>query len=72
MHCVGNTGEGEARVAWLQSRGVASARLGGVAMDIEGKRLPANYRPVLIDGADLAKYDAVMMQKTFGDHWRQR
>lgn len=57
---VGNTQEGDARIAWLHARGVTSARLGIVAYDIDGKKLPGWCLPVIIARADEMKYDAAM------------
>lgn len=55
----------------LRKAGVTSARLGGVALDIEGKRLPSDYAPLIISKAHEMAYDDYMMRKTFGPHWRR-
>ncbi len=65
---VGNTKDGDAGIEWLHSQGVASARLGDVAYDIDGRRIPNDLgcRPVFIESEDRANYHRVMMKKTFG------
>lgn len=70
---VGNTDKGDSRIAWLQKRGVASARLGDQACDIDGDPLPPErYRPVIINRRDVDAYDNAMMTETFGADWRRR
>lgn len=68
---VGNTERSGDRVAWLMANGVGSARLGSVAYCITGKPLPEFYAPVIIRRSDHEIYDRVMMEKTFGKHWRR-
>lgn len=55
----------------VKSRGVTSARMGDVALDIYGKTLPSDYAPVFISRAQELVYDDYMMRKTFGPHWRR-
>ena len=57
---VGNTSEGVDRLSWLKSRGVSTARLGHVALDIDGKPLPETYRPIFINRAEIDLHDRVM------------
>jgi hypothetical protein len=41
--------------------GIRTLRLGTVAYDLDGKRLPKHYRPMLVDrGDDYEKYNSVM------------
>ena len=68
---VGNTDKGRARVDWLHERGVRSARLGTIALDLDGKRLSGQYKPVIIARAHEGIYDSVMMRATFGDGYRR-
>lgn len=55
----------------LKRAGVTSARLGGIALDIEGKKLPSNYAPLIISRSQEMLYDDYMMRKTFGQNWRR-
>jgi len=70
--CVGNTHRGEGAIEWLNQQGVMGVRLGEQAYDINGKPLPKDiYRPLIIENSDGAKYDRVMMEKTFGQGFRR-
>ncbi len=60
--------KGFERIEILKKVGVTSARLGNVALDIEGKRLPS-YAPLIISKSQEMIYDDYMMRKTFGPHW---
>lgn len=65
---VGNTGSAMP----TRLSGFATARLGGIAYDIEGKRIPSEQMlPLFIGNAELERYNDVMMTETFGPHWRQ-
>lgn len=37
-----------------------TARLGDLALDIEGKKLPSNYRPLFIGQAEIDQYNRIM------------
>lgn len=65
---VGNTSsEGGAPVRIPEYlSGLATARLGEQAYDIEGRRLSRDhYRPVFIGRSEVASYDRIMMGRTF-------
>ena len=68
---VGNIERNGGRVKELQAAGVTSARLGDVALHIEGKKLPSYYAPLIISRAQEMIYDDYMMRKTFGPRWRR-
>lgn len=40
-----------------------SVRLGEVALDIEGKKLPAQFRPIFMSKADSMAYDRIMVAR---------
>ncbi|MCD1264054.1 hypothetical protein B5M44_04220 [Shinella sumterensis] len=63
--------QGLERIEDLKKSGVTSARLGDVALDIDGKQLPRSYAPLIISRAQELIYDDYMMRKTFGPHWRR-
>lgn len=67
---VGNCMRTEDRIDRLHAAGIASARFGEVALDINGNRLSETYAPIWISTADVDRYNAFMMEKTFGPHWR--
>lgn len=67
---VGNT-ERNKDLRALKDAGITSARLGDIALDIDGKRLPHYYAPLIISKSQEMIYDDYMMRKTFGPHWRR-
>lgn len=54
------------------SKGMKSARLGKLAMDIDGKPLPESYAPIFIARPEADLHNAVMMERMLGPNWRQR
>lgn len=42
-------------------KGLRTIRLGDVAYDIEGKKLPDYYAPIFINRSEEGRYDAIMM-----------
>jgi hypothetical protein len=66
---VGNTQRENGNLRFLTH--LKTARLGGVAYCIEGKRLPATYAPLFIARSEEAAYDATMMARAFGPNWRR-
>ena len=67
---VGNTSDGERRLNWLASQGLKTARIGHVALCIDGKPLPRPYVPIFIKKRERDRHHAIMMQATFGNNWR--
>lgn len=68
---VGNTDRGQGRLEFYKSKGLTSVRLGKVAYCIEGKPLPSNYSPIIIQRAQADLHNDIMMTATFGPHWRR-
>lgn len=68
---VGNTERPGRKLDELRAAGVTSARLGDVALDVDGKKLPSYFAPLIISKAQEMVYDDHMMRKTFGPHWRR-
>lgn len=68
---VGNTLRDGPRFRWLVDKGLKTARLGDVALDIDGKPLPHIYAPIFIDRGESDKHNAITMEQAFGPHWRR-
>ena len=68
---VGNTQRNSGRLEWLKAVGVRTARLGKIANDIDGNKLPEYYAPIFINRSDAERYNDVMMTATFGADWRR-
>lgn len=56
---IGNTDEGIPDYI----KHLPTARLGEVALDIEGKKLPPEYKPIFMSRADAASYDRIMIAR---------
>lgn len=69
---VGNTLRDGDCLSRLRAGGMLTARLGEVALDIEGKPLSREHAPVLIGRSEAALYNDIMMTRTFGPDWRSR
>ena len=66
---VGNTETKNGLPAHLH--GLRSARLGDLALDINGDKIDPNYmRPLFIGRSDAATYDQIMMRRTFPGQYR--
>lgn len=70
---LGNTHPDGAHFKWLASKGLSTMRTGKVALDIDGKAIceSRGCAPLFIHRAEADRYDAIMMERTFGPHWRR-
>lgn len=59
---VGNTQRDGGSMTYLKPS-IRSARLGDVAYDIEGKKLPRSYAPIFISRSDVSLYDILMSNR---------
>lgn len=67
---LGNTRRKNGSLDYLSPK-LRTVRLGEIAYDIDGKRLPNEYAPIFIHRSEEATYDAIMMERTFGPNWRR-
>ena len=50
-----------------------TARVGEVALDLNGKKIPTNYiRPLFINRSESAAYNNIMMTHSHGKGWNLR
>jgi len=58
---------------WLASRGLNTLRTGKTAYAIDGKPLGGRegYVPLFIHRNEADRYNAIMMERTFGPNWRR-
>ena len=70
---VGNTLRDGESCRILVSKGMRTARLGKTAYDIDGKPLREceGYAPLFIHRSESDLHDSIMMERTFGPHWRR-
>lgn len=66
---VGNVPTEEGLQPHLQ--GLRTARIGELALDIDGNKLDPNYmRPLFIGRSEADAYDEIMMRRTFPNQYR--
>jgi len=70
---VGNTRRSGGHVAFLIGKGIKTLRLGKTAYDINGNALSdaEGFAPVFIHRSESDLHNAIMMELTFGPHWRR-
>lgn len=70
---LGNTQRDGDTWLWLKDKRFETLRLGEVAFDIDGERLPDSYNmaPLIINRREFDRYDDMMMERTFGPNWRR-
>lgn len=59
---VGNSSESDPELLKYERNNI-EYRLGNIALDIHGKKLPKWYKPLFIKKKDFQKYDRLMMEE---------
>lgn len=67
---LGNTQRVGGSMTYLSGR-FRTVRLGEIALDIEGRKLPETYAPIFIHRAEEQAYSDYMAERTFGPNWRR-